>query len=274
MFTFRHSCRIACAGSALALASLSSYAEPVQFIGMQGPKTNLLSNVVPQFNQAIQSAQAAFNNNLTVLGTNTLEGRQLSTDYTDGRATIGGGDAALAPNANGIFDPSLGRYNVTVPVEPDPNTGETGVGNWLEATSTFTLTLGTAINAFSFAVTDLGDYDGIFEISFELNGVEQIKRRLMNQVGSETDPTDFNGNLLFYGIQADFNFDKVIFSITQVPRGPGNPADRDTDVLGFDNFVFGRHGNTGGNVPEPTSLALVALALAGLGAAGAKRRRA
>lgn len=172
---------------------------------------------------------------------------------------VGGGRIATAETDV----PSNGRFDTT------------GVGGiterkwWLTAYS-FTLTFDQGISALGFYGTDLGDFDGGFELELlranETAGdgrVEVVKSTM------STNADAVNGTLQFFGFydpDPQNKYTQVIFRITQAA-----PDVEDFDFLGFDDFVVGPVA-PGTPVPEPGSLALVGAAL--LGVAAARRRKA
>lgn len=144
---------------------------------------------------------------------------------------------------------------------------------WLTAYS-FSLTFSGQVSAFGFYGTDFGDFEGQFEILL-FSGDQQIATRTIPTGTGGTMPANgTNGWLQFYSIfdNEDVSFDRVLFKITQA-NPLGDPGE--FDFLGFDDFVVGRFDTgTGGNVPEPGSLALVGASLLGLAAVRRRKLRA
>lgn len=252
--------QIAFASAWLALVFTAAQAEVVSYEGTQGPKADLASVIPPTLETSIVTPKSTFESNMAVLGGNEFEGAapvlnfSYGTGASAGNATFTGG-TIVPPNA----DPTLGRYNMT-PGVISPSTGAAGTGHWMEATATFDLDFSTAISALSFFVTDLGDYSGVFTVEL-YDGTDRVfSQRLQNtplRVG------EGNGNLLYFGVTSSeplVSFTKARFLITQQVGG-------DTDVIGFDSFSVGTYtGPVGGTpIPEPTSLALVGLALCAAG---------
>lgn len=257
--------QLAIASVWLALATTAVHADVVSFVGRQGPK-NLDLVPPPVLEASILEAQTNLSpTKVEVLGGNEFEGlngaapvRNFSygTGASAGNASFTGGTIVPPPP-----DTSLGRYNMTAGVT-DPNTGQPGIGHWLEATSDFEIDFTTAVSAFSFYVTDLGDYNGIFTIELYNGGTRVLVEELRNDLQRAGDG---NGNLLYFGATSSTlgaGFTSARFLISQT---------NSTDVLGFDSFMVGNYRNptTGGTIPEPTSLALVGL---GLLAAGWSRK--
>ena len=260
--------QIAFASAWLAVAVTAAQAEVVSYVGTQGPKANLASFIPPTLETSILTPQSNFESNRAVLGGNEFEGAapvlnfSYGTGVSAGNATFTGG-TIVPPNA----DPDLGRYNMT-PGVINPNTGSPGIGHWVEAMADFDLVFSTAISAFSFFVTDLGDYSGVFAIELYDGTNRVFSQRLQN---SPLRVGEGNGNLMYFGVTSSdplVSFTKARFLITQVGG--------DTDVIGFDSFSVGTYtGRVGGTpVPEPTSLALVGLALCAAGWARKGQRAA
>jgi hypothetical protein len=145
-----------------------------------------------------------------------------------------------------------GRFNTT-----------TGGSKWWEVSGAFTLNFSTAISAFGFYGTDIGDFNG------------QVTVDLLDTTGGHTVLTVQNtvngasGSLLFWGfVDSAKSYSQITF---------GNTNSR-TDFFGFDDMVIGdiRQVCTVncGTVPEPTSLALVGLGLFAAGVTARKARRA
>lgn len=143
-------------------------------------------------------------------------------------------------------------------------------GAWWETDGVFSLNLGSAYNAFGFDATDFGDFDGTLSMTLYLGGtllsmdgtVQSQLLTLRRPLGS----TVANGSVLFFGFVSEINFDRIDFSIAQLDPSATNTYDR----IGFDQMTVGRFGAPPNNVPEPGTLALVALSL---GALAAARRR-
>jgi len=162
--------------------------------------------------------------------------------------------------------PFQGRFNTT----GFGLNNQQPAGAWWETDGVFSLNLGSAYNAFGFDATDFGDFDGTLSMTLYLGGtllsmdgtVQSQLLTLRRPLGS----TVANGSVLFFGFVSEINFDRIDFSIAQLDPSATNTYDR----IGFDQMTVGRFGAPPNNVPEPGTLALVALSL---GALAAARRR-
>lgn len=141
--------------------------------------------------------------------------------------------------------PSVGRF-------------ATSGTNYLEVSSgaAFTLTFGTAIGAFGFYGTDIGDFvpTNMVMTLTDINNVS-TQQIVGHTLGAA------NNNSLFWGFTDTTNsYTSITFS------NPGGG-----DVFGFDDFVIGDRQQIVA-VPEPGVLAVFGLGLLGLGIARRKRR--
>jgi hypothetical protein len=151
---------------------------------------------------------------------------------------------------------------------------------WFETDQSFTVSFGGAYNAFGFYSTDAGDFGGTFTITLlNIDGSDAstICVTTANAAFAAQNPAcqvvsgSSNGGLLFFGFTdaQSAGYSGIRFNIMQ-----GADTGNGPDIIGFDDMVIGNVAQVSGNVPEPTSLALAALALLGAGAAARRQRQA
>lgn len=154
-------------------------------------------------------------------------------------ATLGGA-GELAGNSTIC----CGRFNTT--------SGGSQVWN---VSGLFDITFSSAVSAFGFYGTDIGDFSGKITVALE-DTVGNITNFVVDNTVNGPD-----GSLLFWGfIDPTTAYKKISFGNTN----------SGTDYFGFDDMVIGDRGQINNNVPEPGAMVLIGVALAGLGLA---RRR-
>jgi hypothetical protein len=232
---------------AAALLSLAAatHAAPVIYFGENLAPANAVSG-------APVTARNSFLSSLVGVASEGFEsfndatGAPLNLSFTGSGGMLSAqlaGGGAIETSAQGIPD---GRFNTT--------TG--GDKFWEASSASFSISFGTAISAFGFYGTDIGDFNG--QVRLMLIDVNDVQTELLvphTQNGN-------SGSLLFFGfIDAANSYKSITFSNT----GSGG------DFLGFDDMVIGDQRQVNPGIPEPGSLALVGLSLVGLALGGRRR---
>ncbi|WP_310425823.1 hypothetical protein [Chamaesiphon sp. VAR_48_metabat_135_sub] len=181
--------------------------------------------------------EAEFLARLTTIGTENFEG--FTTGATGVNATFGAtgitGNMVSTTGAVGSGSSSVGRFPVS-----STQYYEVGSG-------TFTINFNTAVAAFGFYGTDLGDFDGQLTLGLSNGSTLTVPHTFgPNPLGAP------NGSLLYYGLIAD-NAGETFTSMTFGNTQPG------VDFFGFDDLTVGTlaqvvppTGST--DVPEPFTI--------------------
>nr|WP_316639371.1 PEP-CTERM sorting domain-containing protein [uncultured Roseateles sp.] len=249
--------------AAIALSSASSlYAAPVTF----NDRTSFLSSLTA--GSIKQEGFEAPN----IAGATALPGHSLDLSALVPGATLTGSSKSFF-DSDGNLDYTLtGRVvsnsscqiaNKGIPAcQGRYNTTDQGKQFW-ESSLGFDIFFGSAIEAFGFNLTDYGDFKSAMTVDL----LDSRKFKIGSiQVGKGTDLG--NGSLQFFGLTDTSNSVYGLhFSVGQ--QNPNNGLSY--DWLGFDDLVTGKL-ITDTNVPEPGSLALVGISLAGLALTRRRRR--
>jgi hypothetical protein len=269
---------------ALLAVAVPTHAAVVTEFGTQGDKAYVVGSpttelealdvlvdkaaVVPQIGTGAGTpgaALGAFGARITEQGRIGFEG---SAAGAAGTIVFGGNTATFSGSSATVIDGntlgndfSLGRYNMTgynangvdaggLPALAD---GATDKGRWLEASSTFSILFGSAIQALGFFGTDFSDFGGSMSLTLRDGAGDAIAT--LNPPTSD----GVNAGLVFFGVTSTRSFLSVDFTFS------GSAF----DVVGFDEFIVGDLRQ----VPEPGTLALAGLSLLGVVAVRARRRR-
>jgi len=237
--------------------------------------TNLLLAAVVGMGLAGPSAAAP----VTFFGENLTPGATVSGDPATAQssflATLSGvGTEDFESIANGTSNPSLtfpgssGNITATLSgsgfVDPSPGAGRfaTSGSNFFEteAGGNFSISFSSAISAFGFFGTDIGDFNNALSLELTKSGGGTETLNVGNTVGAN------NGSLLFFGfVDTAESYTSIAFN-----NDPGG-----TDVFGFDDMTIGDAGQIINPpvIPLPAGLPLLLTGLGAIGGVGALRRR-
>jgi hypothetical protein len=211
---------------------------------------------LPAFPNA-SAAEASFLSNLVGVGTENFESFTAGTVQPvgltfpgAGTATLSGGDGSIASVAPGTTN-GFGRYATS------------GTKYWEVAAgggNNFVVEFDDPVAAFGFFGVDIGDFGGQLELELS-NGVTET----LTVPNSEGSSGSTGGSVLFFGAIATNSAHDFTSASFLTTTGQG-------DAFAFDDFTVGSREQV--QVPEPATLALVGIGLAGVGIAARRRRTA
>ena len=226
---------------ALAIAAMAAHAAPTVYFG---------ENQSPGFavSGAPATARSSFLGNLSGVRTESFESFTLASvapivlSFTGSNATSLG--ATLTGTGQISNNTSNGRWNTSP-----------GGSKWWDVNGSFNIAFNTAISAFGFYGTDIGDFNGQVTLSLT-DEAGNVTLQTVNNTMSGRD-----GSLLFWGFtDTSTKYTNISF---------GNTSTSGVDFFGFDDMVVGDLGQITSptpGLPEPGTLALVGLSLLGLAA--------
>lgn len=251
--------------SSMALAAALATASGAQagFVTFSGIDPNGATDVqVTPTNS--QAAENQFKAGLVGVGTENFEAKQPQTPAPLALDFVGAGTATLTGNDSVQTNPpsgtNTGRYSV-----PGGTRYWQAVARPTGATGNFSIVFSANVAAFGFFGVDVGDFFGTVQLQLLDDADKQVA--LLN-VPTAT-PTLADASILYFGLIADVGseFRRINFLIS----APG--SSNAFDVFGFDSMTIGsRDQIITVSVPEPGTLGLLGLALAGLGFATRRRR--
>lgn len=181
------------------------------------------------------AAEASFLSNLTGVGTENFDSAPLGSANGFVSNFTGAGTATFTGDTEIISGSGAGRFPIS------------GLQYMEGSANNFNISFSTAIAAFGFYATDVGDFQGILTLTYASSPATVIDI-------SQQYPTD--GNAFFFGyINTDNPFTGVTFSNSSAGA----------DFFGFDKMTIGSVEQVTPSVPDAgTTVALLAIAFSGM----------